>query len=40
MQQGTVKWFNAKRVTDLFLMQKERMYLYIFPHWLWMDSRN
>ena len=30
MQQGTVKWFNAKKVTDLFLMKKEKMYLYIF----------
>ena len=30
--QGTVKWFNAKKVMDLFPMRKAMMYLYIFLH--------
>ena len=32
MQQGTVKWFNAKKVTDLFPMQMVTMYSFIFLH--------
>ena len=40
MQQGTVKWFNAKKVMDSFQMQKEMTYLFIFPHYRWMDSKS
>ena len=32
MQQGTVKWFNAKKVMDLFRTSREMTYSYIFPH--------
>ncbi len=40
MQQGTVKWFNAKKVMDLFLTQREMTFLFIFLHYRWMDSKN
>ena len=29
MNKGTVKWFNAEKVTDLSQVKTETMYLYI-----------
>ena len=31
MNKGTVKWFNAEKVTDLSQVKTETMYLYISP---------
>ena len=36
---GTVKWFNAKKDSDLFLTKREKMYLYTSPHYRWMVSK-
>ncbi len=40
MQQGTVKWFNAKKGYGLSQMKPEMMYSFIFQHYRWTDSRS
>lgn len=36
---GTVKWFNAKKVSDLSPMKKEMTYSYTFLLCRWTDSK-